>query len=226
VIPQLLGLAGHYKEQDPDLLEDLLGLIWAQAGALGEETKPVLRERCLKLAEQLDRYDKERFILARASVATSLPSYVPRLLEITADRKRGGGGRRDDEPLRRLRDLPAIQLMSHLEQIAVAARTHLPDDTWEAQRFVEILQRLGAWEQAAALADEILASVPDDTEHAVQRDSLGCLVAICRVQAALAAGRPKEARGALTLAHSAANRLAAAREQERARQRYPWDEEP
>jgi hypothetical protein len=144
---------------------------------------------------------------------------VPRLIEVVADRDRDASGPRGDETLRRLRDLPASRLQPHLQEISDAARRHLPADTWEAQRFVEILQRCGAWTAAADLADEIVGVLPDDTEHAIERDGLISLRALCRAQEALVDGRPADARAALAEAHGADERRRTAVGE----QRYPWE---
>lgn len=219
VVQILLLLADHYKADDTDLLDDLLHIVWGLAQHFAAPVTTALRERCLQLAEHLDRYDKERFLIWRGGDATALPSYLPRLIEVAGDYQRGASGRRDDEPLRRLRDLPASRLQPHLQEVADAARRHLPADTWEAQRFVELLQRCGAWTSAVELADEIVGVLPDDTEHAVQRDGLVRLRALCRVQEALVGGRVADARAALTEARAADQRLTTAQ----AERRYPWE---
>ena len=54
-------------------------------------------------------------------------------------------------------------------QIDAIARSHLPHDPWEAQRFIEILQRAAQWTQGAKLAEAIRDTIPDDQEHAIQR---------------------------------------------------------
>jgi len=219
VVRILLLLADHYKTEDADLLEDILQVIWGQARHFAAAMTDRLRERCLQLAEHLDHYDKEGFLSSRGDDANTLPSYAPRLIEVAADRDRNASGTRDDGPLRRLRDLPASRLQPYLHEITDAGRRHLPADTWEAQRFVEILQRCGAWTAAAELADEIVALLPDDTEHAIQRDGLVRLRALSRAQEALIGGRGGDARAALADARAADQRQTAAL----AERRYPWD---
>lgn len=219
VVQILQLLADHYKTDDSDLLDDILQVIWGEARHFAAPVKTALWERCLQLAEYLDRHDKERFLSWKGDDVTALPSYVPRLIEVAGDQQRGASGRRDDEPLRQLRDLPASRLQPYLQEITDAARRHLPADTWTAQRFVELLQRCGAWTTAAEFAGEIVAVVPDDTEHEIERDGLVLLRALCRAQEALVDGRAAEARAALAEARVAAERQTAAL----AERRYPWE---
>jgi hypothetical protein len=220
VLQGLLVLADHYRTEDSDLLEDILHTIWGLSRRFPDAVAEHVRELCLQWAEHLDRYDKERFVEWHAEDGGALPSYVPRLIEVVADPARHSSGR-DDGPLRLLRDLPAGRLRPHLEAVAEAARGYLPDDTWEAQRFVEIIQRCGEWDAAAQLAQEIVDSVPDDTEHAMQRDGLLCLDGLCRLQQAIAAGRLDDARTALAQAQAAADRY----RQVLGEHRHPWEAE-
>jgi hypothetical protein len=169
--------------------------------------------------EHLNRYDKKSFLSRRGTDASTLPSYVPRLIEVVGDQQRGGSNRRDDTPLRLLRDVSASHLLPHIQGITDAGRQHLPRDTWEAQRFIELLQRCGLWTAAAEFADEIVRAVPDDTEHAIQRDDLVGVLALCRAQEALADGRTVDALPALAEARAADKRRTAAL----AEQRYPWE---
>jgi hypothetical protein len=126
---------------------------------------------------------------------------------------------RDDEPLRRLRELPAGDLQPHLQLILGAARQHLPGNTWQAMRFIELLQRCGSWSMAAEFADELVGILPDDAELALQRDGLIRLRALCRVQNALVDGRESDAQDALDDCIAADNRVEAAI----AEQRHSWD---
>lgn len=219
VVQVLLVLADLYKTDDSDLLDDILHVIWGQARHFADPVTRSLREHCLRHSEHLNRYHKERFLSSRGDDATSLPSYVPRLIEVVGDRERAASGRQDDEPLRRLRDLPATQLEQHLQAITDAALGHLPGDTWEAERFIELLQRCGAWTAAVDLAGAIVGALPDDTEHAIRRDGLIRLRGLCRAQEALVGGRITEARAALVEAHAADGRQAAAL----AERGNPWE---
>jgi hypothetical protein len=119
-----------------------------------------------------------------------------------------------------LRALASERLAGLSERIVDAARAHLPGDSWEAQRFIEVLQRAGCWSQALELSQEILAAIPDTTEEAVRRDGARCIAELARAEHALLAGSDGDAHAALHAAIQADESQRAAF----AQQSYPWDE--
>lgn len=219
VVRILLALADYYKTDDADLLEDILVVLWSQARHYAEPSTRALRETCLVYSKHLSVYDKARFLQWRHESGAGLPSYAERLVETLADPERNRvGGHRDDRLFRVLRDLRADQVEAVAGLLPGAARQHLPDDTWEAQRFIEILQRCGYWTTAAELAAELVDVLPDDAEHAIQRDGLVRQRAVCDALCSLIDGAADTAAQALSEAREANSRQTAGLTE----QRYPW----
>jgi hypothetical protein len=195
VVGLLLAWAHHYATEDAHLLDDLLNALWSLGDRLPDGAAVALREQCLQLAEHLRSYDKQRFVEWRSLGSEALPSLAARLLEVAAD-QRDRMNQRDDGVLRRLRGLDGPRLTGLGEEIRAAARAHLPHDHWEAERFIEILQRAGLWTLARELAQEIRDTIPDNEEHAVARTGVQALVELARAEEALREGKTSEARSA------------------------------
>jgi len=221
VIRHLLGWAGAYASKDSDVLEQALSALWRLAARMPDGARPTLREACLALAEHLSSYAKRRFVEYEGRQAEGLAGFPERLLEVLADRSRIQTGHRDDTLMRRLRDLPAETLAARTGAIADSARSHLPGDPRGAQRFVEVLQRAARWTEALSLAEEILVSIPDTTEHAARRDDAVRLVGLAQAEARLGAGDVSAAAAALKAAHEADQRRAEAA----SARRHPWEED-
>lgn len=221
VVESLLRWAHTYAGGDSDLLDDLLQVTWSLAGRLPTQVADVLREQCLQLAQSLDAYDKERFLNWQARGSEALPSFPARLLEVAANRRVDRTNQRDDGVLRQLRGLDGVRLASLGEEIASAARAHLPDNHWEAQRFIEILQRAGLWTLALELAQEIRDTIPDDQEHAVERRGTEALAELVAAEDMLAHGEPGEAESALERSQRAND----AQRSEIERRPRPWETE-
>lgn len=160
IILSLVGWANTYASRDAKVLDEILHALWRLSTRVPDRPGTALREQCLRLAEHLDAYDKECFVQWQARGAESLTSYPSRLLEVVAD-TRDRAAQRNDDLLRKLRALASGRLASLAAGVADAARAHLPDDTWQALRFVEILQRAACWSEALQLSEEIVAAIPD-----------------------------------------------------------------
>lgn len=200
-LPEVVGLvrawAHTYVAQDGDLLDELLDVLWSLAARLPPAASRALREECLQLAEHLSTYDKERFVEWRARGSEGSPWLAARLLEVARDRQRNRVGQRDDGVLRLLRGLDGPLLAGLGNEVRAAARVHLPHDPWEAERFIEILQRGGLWSAAVELAQEIRDSIPDDEEHAVERHGAEALAELAAAEQLLTRGEAAEANLAL-----------------------------
>jgi hypothetical protein len=219
IVMSLFGWANTYASRDPQLLDEILHALWKLSSRLPDRSGDALREHCLQFAAHLDTYDKERFVEWAGRGSERLTSYPLRLLEVLAD-ARDLAGQRDDDLLRRLRSLSSERLASLSDRIMDTARAHLPGDTWQAQRFVEVLQRAGCWSEALELSEEILAAIPETTEEAIQRDGARSLTELARAEIALREGRNIDTDTALKAAIDANQRQRDAF----AKQRYPWDE--
>ncbi|MGH2960478.1 MAG: hypothetical protein ACRDKE_12790 [Solirubrobacterales bacterium] len=201
VVSSLIALAEHYKTSDSRLLMEILTVLWRES--LRSPKPDVMREYALVLAEALDGYEKERFLERRIAEGLTLPEFTPRLVEVCADARRARSDHRDDKFLALLRDRPSAELESRLVEIVEAARSHLPGNSWETQKFVEILQRCGDWKLAVELIDEILTLFPDDRENETRRAQLLRLKHLCGVQEALANRDTDSAKRSLESALSA-----------------------
>ena len=219
IVGLLLGWAHTYASKEADLLDDILQILWSLAAQLPDEAGLGLREQCLRLAEYLDAYDKERFVEWRARGSEGLASFPARLLEVVADRRIDRTSQRDDGPLRQLRELDGARLAQLAQDIRAAARAHLPDDPWEAQRFVEILQRAGDWGLAIELAQEIRDGIPDDQEHAIPRAGAEALLELARAEGLLRGRQSGAALAALDRAEQAVR----AQQTEIDRLPSPWE---
>lgn len=203
VVGLLLAWAQTYASKDAQLLDELLQLLWSLAGRLPDDASAALREQCLQLAEHLTVYDKERFVEWRPRGWERSPSLAARVLEVARDRRVQRVGQRDDRVLRRLRGLDGGNLSGLGNEIKAVAQGHLPHDPWEAQRFIEILQRAGHWTQAVQLAEAIRDTIPDDQEHAIQRRGAEALLELAHAEDLLRRGATHEASAALGRARAA-----------------------
>jgi hypothetical protein len=97
-------------------------------------------------------------------------------------------GDRDDEVMRALRDLPASRVEERKAAILEAGRDQLPRWTGEAAEFVEVLEAADCWDEAYVLAQAMVAGVPEDVEHAVQRSDVLALQAHVEAELALGSG--------------------------------------
>lgn len=216
---QAWGQTYAADDSNSRVLDEIVHALWRLSGRLPDGPRDSMREHCMRLAEHLERHDKESFVQWQGRGAESLASYPARLLEVLAI-ERDRVGRRDDDLLRRLRSMPPERLASMSDGILETARAHLPGDSWQAECFVEVLQRAGRWPEALQLAEEIFAGIPDTTEEAIRRDSAQRLVELSRVENALWRGRGSDADAAMSAALEADQRQQAAI----AQQHYPWEE--
>jgi hypothetical protein len=190
----------HSNGKDWHQLDDDLQAAWSQASGLPEEMKRAARYQCIVLAEGLHPLDLARFLQGADEVDRALPAYCDRIIEaLGADESSTGGGDREDELLRRLRDQPTENLLARADRIRELGFSELPRWTAQAIEFLEILEVAGAWEHAEALADEMLKQTPDDTEHAIQHRRVGAVRAHVAAEQSLAAGDLTAARAQLEL---------------------------
>lgn len=220
-VVDLLGqwVATYVAEQDPATLDTAIQATWGLSRRLTDDSADRVREHCLGHARHLIFYDKRDLIERRRGEARHLPSFLPRLLEVLSDPEFDRADQRDDTLLRELRDQPFGLLASHASEIIATAQAYLPQDIWQAHRFIEILQRAGLWEEAATLAEEILATVPDTPERALNRQALLSITEAARAEAAIA-------RDDFAAATTALGRAAAADAEHTrlaAEQEMPWE---
>jgi hypothetical protein len=220
VLAVLIGWAETYKEKDPKVLEEIVQVLWQLSSRFPEEHEASLRDQCLRYAENLTNYDKKDLVERWAEQARRLPSFPARLIEVLADPERNINSR-EDRLFRELRDLPAKTIADACAEITEAARQHLPADTWEASRFIEVLQRAGLWGQALELAEEILATIPETMEKTQQRDGLVAQVEAARAEDAIANGDFDAALAALRTAADTEKRRRIAADA----QGMPWEVE-
>lgn len=219
VVSLLMQWAEIYAQREPDVLDDLIDAAWGLSRRLAASSADLVREHCLRHAAHLNFYDKNNLLERRAGQMRHLPSFPARLLEVLADPHLDANDYGGDMLLRELRDQPSAVLLSYSDPIAAAARAHLPYNIWRAYRFIEVLQRIGLWGDAAALADEILSTVPDTQERALQRFGFLAIVRATHAEDAIASNDPGGALATL--------RRAAEADQEHARlaeeHKMPWE---
>jgi hypothetical protein len=219
VVESLCDWVATYAVKDPASLNEAIEATWRVSRRLTDVSADRVREHCLRNAGPLNIYNKRDLVEHHRGEARHLPSFAPRLLEVLSDPEIVDTGGRDDTLLRELRDQPAAVLERHSAAILAAARAHLPDDIWEAHRFVEVLQRAGFWDEAAGLAEEILATVPDNPERALNHHALRSIAEAARAESAVDRGDSVAASAALeraAVADAEYRRLAA-------EQRMPWE---
>lgn len=218
----LTRLASAYVNDDARLLRDILELVWRLSRRLDPDVAASVERWTLDTARHLSGYDLERFVDWRAGRADprNADLIADRLLEALGQRERATDpNRRDDGLLRRLRELPAPVLVERVEAIRDVASALLPWGVISALRYVEVLQRAGAWEPASQLAEELLSHVPDTIEERGVRARLAAATAGARLEAAVAVGDGDAVRQALADWDAA---LAVRDEVERQR-KDPWD---
>lgn len=189
VVVSLVQIAEIYAQpgQDQDGLDDILDTLWFRIGSADAALRGAVRRKVLAFAERLRPHGLERLLARVEGAELELAEYADRLLEvIAADEEIVGGN--DDHLMRRLRDLPSEAIRARLDLIGEAARGHLPRWTGQAAEFVEVLQVGGSWKEAAELAEEIAAAVPDDTEHALQRAAVLAMAAAAELELAVFEG--------------------------------------
>jgi hypothetical protein len=218
----LIRLASAYASDDTRLLGDILERVWSLSRRLEPDIAAGLERWCLEAARHLSGYDLERFVDWRAARADprNADLIADRILQALRDRERvANPNRRDDELLRRLRDLPAAVLAARAAAIREASSALLPWGVVPALRYVEILQRAGAWQPASQLAEELLSTLPDTIEERGVRARVAAVAAGARLEAAVAVGDHETAVEALADWDAA---LATRDEVERQR-KDPWD---
>ncbi|WP_148261170.1 hypothetical protein [Conexibacter woesei] len=216
----LLGWAVTYANLDPDVLDQILWVLWELSERRPSRENQFIRAQCVLLAKHLSRHAKENFIRSRGHAATKLPGFSGLLLDIISTRPAVEVNGRDYKMLRLLRELPVETLTEHLEDIQEIARAEMSRDIIKAACFVEILQRATLWTDAAELAEAIFNAIPDTTEDAIERESALRTLEIARAEDALQAGSPDIAERAFERAAQAVER----RERALRTMRYPWDE--
>ena len=218
----LMRLGSVYASDDTRLLNEILENVWALSRRLERDLAAGIERWCLETAQHLSVYDLERFIEWRAARGDPRNGdmVADRILQALGDRERATDpNRREDGLLRRLRDLPASVLVDRLDDIRNAAAVLLPWGVVPALRYVEILQRAGAWDAASRLADEVFSSVPDTVEERGVRARAAAVAAGARLEAAVAVGDAKAVDQSLADWDAA---LAERDEVERQR-KNPWD---
>ena len=74
-----------------------------------------------------------------------------------------------------------------IERFTQVTDLHLPDHLWPAFEMVEILQRAARWDDAAAVADHIVTSIPSTPEHQARHEAAVAIAELARGEARLQA---------------------------------------
>lgn len=75
-----------------------------------------------------------------------------------------------------------------LEDFRPVLELHLPDHPLPAIEVIEVLQRAGRWREAATIASEIVAAIPDDVESGPRRELAGTVALLAETEAAASEG--------------------------------------
>jgi hypothetical protein len=191
VVTALLGLADYYakSESDSDALDDALRGIQILAHRQENATVEVALERIVaRLARKLDAYDLKYFVERGRRSLLEMPEYVAAVVDVLQRPEIVHEPNRGDSDLREiLFHVPPALLVTHVADLRAAAMEHLPLRLQGAVEYVEVLQRIGLWDDAVKLADDVVAAIPTTIDNAPRRTYAERVRAWALVEAAIAA---------------------------------------
>jgi hypothetical protein len=194
VVARLLHLAHHYATtgNDADALDNALRCLQILGSRdTDSQTRFALNRIVARFARKLDDYDLTQFLERGSRTLLDVPEYVAALLDALQRPHIVHEPNSGDSRLREIlyRISPAL-LLPHAAEIRAASQSNLPRNPWGALGYAEILQRLGLWDEAVQLADEIVATVPTTVDRAPERTYAERVCAWARVEAGIAADAP------------------------------------
>jgi hypothetical protein len=188
VIASLITLARAYMTEDERFLNEVLEQLWQFGRRLDPDTAARIQRWCLQMAEHLSAHDLKDFVRwegARTGDQRNNDLLADRLVQALQDPDRAVSPNRREDPLMRLlRDLPPEVLLPRAQAVMDAARQHLPHGALSALEYIEVFQRLGAFDEAESLAQEVLQGIADTTENRGIRASVRGIEAAARAERA------------------------------------------
>jgi tetratricopeptide (TPR) repeat protein len=188
----LIQLADYYAKtgNDSDTLDNALRALQIMAHHDSDpNVKLALNRIVARLAPKLDSYDLRHFVERGSRSLQDVPEYAAALVEALQRPEIVHDPNSGDSRVREILFSVRPDLLApHVEDLHAAAMAHLPRNPWSALEYVEVLQRLGLWDEAVKLADEVIAAVPTTIDHAPARTYAEHIRAWAQVEADIAVG--------------------------------------